>query len=367
MPRSTGCARSCSSTAPASRSSRTRSRAARPRPPARTRCSRCSRARRAIAFVETDGDPVAVAKALARRGARARRCSRSAAACSRAARCRPTRSRASRSCRRSTCCAARCVGAIVAPLTTVVGARSPRRCSDLVGLIDARIEQLQEQGDTSEAEARPPSRGGGREAAAPRSRPPRRSPRPRPSAEPEPRPQSRDDRRDRPRPLRRRRSRSNGNGYREGASSTLGKMTVLELVELKNEDRGGVGHHRRRSGRGRGARRCGRRRRRRAAAEEKTAFDVVLTGAGDKKIQVIKVVRAVTGLGLKEAKDLVDGAPDSRQGGRRTRRRPTRSRRSSRRPAPPSSSSSADATYRRRAETLVIGAGVAGGVLATCV
>jgi large subunit ribosomal protein L7/L12 len=46
------------------------------------------------------------------------------------------------------------------------------------------------------------------------------------------------------------------------------------------------------------------------AAEEKSAFDVVLTSAGDKKIQVIKVVRAVTGLGLKEAKDLVDGAPN---------------------------------------------------------
>ena len=46
-----------------------------------------------------------------------------------------------------------------------------------------------------------------------------------------------------------------------------------------------------------------------AAEEEQTAFDVVLTGAGDKKIQVIKVVRAVTGLGLKEAKDLVDAAP----------------------------------------------------------
>ena len=43
--------------------------------------------------------------------------------------------------------------------------------------------------------------------------------------------------------------------------------------------------------------------------EEKDSFDVVLTGAGDKKIQVIKVVRAVTGLGLKEAKDLVDAAP----------------------------------------------------------
>lgn len=46
-----------------------------------------------------------------------------------------------------------------------------------------------------------------------------------------------------------------------------------------------------------------------AAAEEKTAFDVVLTGAGDKKIQVIKVVRELTSLGLKEAKDLVEGAP----------------------------------------------------------
>lgn len=45
------------------------------------------------------------------------------------------------------------------------------------------------------------------------------------------------------------------------------------------------------------------------AAEEKTSFDVILSGAGDKKIQVIKVVRELTGLGLKEAKDLVDGAP----------------------------------------------------------
>ena len=44
-------------------------------------------------------------------------------------------------------------------------------------------------------------------------------------------------------------------------------------------------------------------------AEEKTSFDVILTAAGDKKIQVIKVVRELTGLGLKEAKDLVDGAP----------------------------------------------------------
>ena len=88
----------------------------------------------------------------------------------------------------------------------------------------------------------------------------------------------------------------------------LGKMTVLELVELKNalEETWGVtaaapvavaapG-----AAGGDGA----------AAAEEKTSFDVVLAGAGDKKIQVIKVVRAITGLGLKEAKDLVDGAPN---------------------------------------------------------
>ncbi len=46
-----------------------------------------------------------------------------------------------------------------------------------------------------------------------------------------------------------------------------------------------------------------------AAAEEKTEFDVILASAGDQKVGVIKVVRAITGLGLKEAKDLVDGAP----------------------------------------------------------
>src|SRR6266571_9078115 len=48
-----------------------------------------------------------------------------------------------------------------------------------------------------------------------------------------------------------------------------------------------------------------------AAEEEKSTFDVLLTGPGDKKIQVIKVVRAATGLGLKEAKALVDGAPNA--------------------------------------------------------
>jgi large subunit ribosomal protein L7/L12 len=88
----------------------------------------------------------------------------------------------------------------------------------------------------------------------------------------------------------------------------IGNMTVLELSELKTkfEDKFGVtaaapmmampmG-----GGAGGGAA---------AAVEEKTEFTVMLMGAGDKKIQVIKVVRELTGLGLKEAKDLVDGAP----------------------------------------------------------
>jgi large subunit ribosomal protein L7/L12 len=90
----------------------------------------------------------------------------------------------------------------------------------------------------------------------------------------------------------------------------LGGMTVLELVELKNklEEEWGVtaaapvavaapGAAPAAGGDG-------------AAAEEKTSFDVVLASPGGQKIQVIKVVRALTGLGLKEAKDLVDGAPN---------------------------------------------------------
>jgi large subunit ribosomal protein L7/L12 len=89
----------------------------------------------------------------------------------------------------------------------------------------------------------------------------------------------------------------------------LGKMSVLELVELKNalEEAWGVTAAAPVAVAAPGAPAAagdG------AAAEEQTSFDVVLTGAGDKKIQVIKVVRAITGLGLKEAKDLVDGAPN---------------------------------------------------------
>jgi len=70
----------------------------------------------------------------------------------------------------------------------------------------------------------------------------------------------------------------------------VSKLTVLELSQLIKdmEEKFGVGA---------------------AAAEEKTEFTVILNSSGDNKVNVIKVVRAVTGLGLKEAKDLVDGAP----------------------------------------------------------
>ena len=89
---------------------------------------------------------------------------------------------------------------------------------------------------------------------------------------------------------------------------SLGGMTVLELVELKNklEEEWGVSAAApvavaaAPAAGGDGA----------GAEEEKSAFDVVLTEAGGQKIQVIKVVRAITGLGLKEAKELVDGAPN---------------------------------------------------------
>jgi large subunit ribosomal protein L7/L12 len=94
------------------------------------------------------------------------------------------------------------------------------------------------------------------------------------------------------------------------ALDDIEKWTVLELVEFtkKAEERWGVtaaapvavAAPGAAPGGGDGAA---------AAAEEQTAFDVVLAGAGDKKIQVIKVVRSLTNLGLKEAKDLVDSAP----------------------------------------------------------
>jgi large subunit ribosomal protein L7/L12 len=86
---------------------------------------------------------------------------------------------------------------------------------------------------------------------------------------------------------------------------SLGTMTVLELVELKNkiEEEWGITAAAPVAVAAAGAPAAA------EAAEEKTSFDVVLNEAGGQKIQVIKVVRAVTGLGLKEAKDLVDSAP----------------------------------------------------------
>jgi large subunit ribosomal protein L7/L12 len=87
---------------------------------------------------------------------------------------------------------------------------------------------------------------------------------------------------------------------------SLGSLSVLELVELKKkiEDEWGITAAAPvavAAAAGPAA----------AEAEEKTSFDVVLNAAGAQKIQVIKVVRAVTGLGLKEAKDLVDSAPNA--------------------------------------------------------
>ena len=86
---------------------------------------------------------------------------------------------------------------------------------------------------------------------------------------------------------------------------SLGKMSVLELVELKKkiEDEWGITAAAPVAVAAAGGAAAP------AEAEEKTSFDVVLTEAGGQKIQVIKVVRAITGLGLKEAKDLVDSAP----------------------------------------------------------
>lgn len=86
---------------------------------------------------------------------------------------------------------------------------------------------------------------------------------------------------------------------------TLSGLTILEVSELVKqlEEKWGVSAAApvavAAAGGGEGA----------AAAEEKDEFNVVLKGAGEKKIQVIKTVREITGLGLKEAKDLVDGAP----------------------------------------------------------
>ncbi len=90
---------------------------------------------------------------------------------------------------------------------------------------------------------------------------------------------------------------------KEDILEAVGAMTVMELNDLVKafEEKFGVSAASLAVGGGAAAPA--------AAVEEKTDFTVVLTAAGDKKVEVIKVVRAATGLGLKEAKDLVDGAP----------------------------------------------------------
>jgi len=100
----------------------------------------------------------------------------------------------------------------------------------------------------------------------------------------------------------------------QGVMKTVEELTVLELADLVKalEERFGVSAAAAVAvaapaggGAAGGA----------AAAEEKTAFDVILANAGDKKIQVIKEIRTITSLGLKEAKDLVDGAPKTVKAG----------------------------------------------------
>ena len=93
---------------------------------------------------------------------------------------------------------------------------------------------------------------------------------------------------------------------RDEIMQAIENMTVLELSELVKalEERFGVSAAPVAVAAGPAAPAAGA-----AEAEEKTSFDVVLASAGDKKIQVIKVVREITGLGLKEAKELVDSAP----------------------------------------------------------
>ena len=88
---------------------------------------------------------------------------------------------------------------------------------------------------------------------------------------------------------------------KEDILEAVGSLTVMELNDLVKafEEKFGVSAAAVAGPAGAGA----------AAAEEKTEFDVVLASAGEQKVGVIKVVRAITGLGLKEAKDIVDGAP----------------------------------------------------------
>ena len=193
------------------------------------------------------------------------------------------------------------LGAIVAPLSAIA-ALINAPLQDLVGLIDARIEQLETADDADAPSAE-------EESAEPVAEP----------ATEEPEASGAEDEAETAEELSKRGGRVLRAGNQGGVMAAtgvdkvfdeLGKMTVLDLVELKKkiEDEWGVtaaapvavaAPGAAAAAGGDGA----------AAGEEQSEFDVVLTAAGDKKIQVIKVVRAITNLGLKEAKDLVDGAP----------------------------------------------------------
>jgi large subunit ribosomal protein L7/L12 len=96
---------------------------------------------------------------------------------------------------------------------------------------------------------------------------------------------------------------------KEEIIGAIEKMSVLELADLVKELQDKFGVSAAAPMMAMGAMPAGGAAEAAPAAEEQTAFDVILTAAGDKKIQVIKAVREVTTLGLKEAKDLVDGAP----------------------------------------------------------
>ena len=264
----------------------------------------------AIAFVESSGDPAAVAKALAAtaketnvltlRGGLLEGKALSGEEIDTLAKLPPV-----------DVLRGQLVGAIVAPITQLLGLVSaPLR--DLHGLVDARIRQLEEQGEVVEpvAEAaveteEPATDDEGLAAEEPAAEAEVVEDTPPDSASAESGARKRTKY---PTKLKQQRRRKRMATDVKGVLDSLGKMTVLELVELKNaiEEEWGVTAAAPvavaaapAAGGGDGA----------AAEEEKDSFDVILTGAGDKKIQVIKVVRAVTGLGLKEAKDLVDGAP----------------------------------------------------------
>ena len=267
----------------------------------------------AIAFIESSGDPAAVAKALAAtaketnvltlRGGILEGKALSGEDVDRLATLPPV-----------DVLRGQLVGAIVAPLTQLLGLVSaPLR--DLHGLVDARIKQLEEQGEVVEpvaeaaVETEEPA---GEEEAIPAadeglsSADPAEASAPEDSASAEASdPETGRHRRPQNKLKTSKRRKTMATDVKSVLDS-LGKMTVLELVELKNaiEEEWGVTAAApvavaAAPAAGDGA----------AVEEEKDSFDVVLTGAGDKKIQVIKVVRAVTGLGLKEAKDLVDAAP----------------------------------------------------------